>query len=136
MRRRSRRGALALCVSFSLFQLAGCFSERSETFGPGGDQTCDVPVSALGPGKAVVAIRGYAFLPDTLRISAGTTVTWVNCDDLAGTDAHTTTSDVTGLWSSPLFANGETYARAFGAPGEFHYHCQPHPAMRGMILVQ
>jgi plastocyanin len=134
--RGQRRLALGICMLFVAVQVAGCFSERVDAIAPPNGQTCNIPVSALGPGKAVVAIRGYQFFPDTLRVRAGTTVTWVNCDDLAGAlDPHTSTSD-TGIWSSQLFKEGETFERAFGATGPFAYHCQPHTNMRGVIIVQ
>ncbi|MGH7470335.1 MAG: plastocyanin/azurin family copper-binding protein [Longimicrobiales bacterium] len=131
----SRRTGLAVCVAFLSAQVAGCFSEHDGALAPPNGQNCDVPVSALGPRKAVVAIRGYLFFPDTLRVSAGTTVTWVNCDEVAGQDAHTSTSD-NAVWSSPLFADGQTFARAFGSAGTFPYHCVPHTNMRAVIIVQ
>jgi plastocyanin len=117
-----------------LVQAAACFSDHSDAIAPTGDD-CPVPVSALGARKAVVAIRGYAFFPDTLRISVGTTVTWVNCDDVARGDAHTSTSDA-GVWASPLFAEGQTFSRAFPATGTFPYHCLPHTNMIAVVIVQ
>jgi plastocyanin len=122
---------------FLTAQLAACFSERDASGPAVSDETCDVPISAItGTKKAIVAIRGYTFYPDTLRVSAGTTVTWVNCDDVAGTDAHTTTSS-TGVWSSPFFPEGQTYtAPVFNQAGAFPYFCTPHPSMRGTIIVQ
>ena len=132
-----RRAALATCAVFLIAQLAACFSERDAAGPAGTGQTCEIPISAItGTKKAVVAIRGYTFYPDTLRVTAGTTITWVNCDDIAGVDAHTTTS-TTGVWSSGLFAEGQTYtAPVVNQTGSFPYFCQPHPSMRGTIIVQ
>ena len=130
-----RRIALFTCCTFLVLQVAGCFSEHTDVTEPTGDLTCPVPVSATGARKAVVTIRGYQFAQDTLRISAGTTVTWVNCDDLAGRDAHTSTSDA-GVWASPLFAEGATYSRTFATSGTFPYHCQPHTGMKAVVIVQ
>ena len=138
MRRRvMRRTALATCALFLMTQLAACFSERDASGPQTTDETCEIPISAItGTKKAVVAIRGCTFFPDTLRVTAGTTITWVNCDDLAGADAHTTTSN-SGVWSSGLFREGETYtAPVFNQTGSFPYHCQPHVNMRGTIIVQ
>lgn len=133
-RRVTKRIALAVCLAFLATHTAACFSEHDGVIEVGGED-CPVPLSALGADKQVVLIRGYQFYPQTLRVSVGTTVTWVNCDDLAGADAHTATSD-NGVWNSPLFAEGQTFARAFSAAGSFPYHCQPHPAMRAVIIVQ
>lgn len=133
--RRFRRFAAVSSCAFLVANFTSCFSESgSQIVDPGSGELCDVPVSAIaGSKKAVIPIFGYAFYPDTLRISAGTEVTWVNCDSRAGIDAHTSTSDT---WSSPLFANGQTYSRTFGTTGSFAYHCSPHPAMRGVVIVQ
>jgi plastocyanin len=134
--RLKNRVGIAMCALFLLAQTAGCFSERIDTAAPDLSEDCAVPTSALQGGKkAVITLYQYAFYPDTLRISAGTTVTWVNCDSAAGTDAHTSTSD-TGEWSSPLFAEGKTFARVFDRGGSFTYHCVPHPGMRGVVIVQ
>ena len=132
-----RRFAIVVCALFLLAQTAGCFSDRVDSSAPpDATDDCPVPTSALlGGKKAVITIYKYAFYPDTLRITAGTTVTWVNCDKSAGQDAHTSTSD-SGEWASPLFAEGRTYARGFDRSGSFAYHCQPHPSMRAVVIVQ
>jgi plastocyanin len=138
-RRRAFRRLTALaCCMFLIANFTSCFSERGTDIGglPDGD-ACSVPASALvGSRKAVIAIYKYAFFPDTLRISAGTEVTWVNCDPSAGTlDKHTSTSDTPG-WDSGLFGEGESYKRTFSGGGSFPYHCTPHPAMKGVVIVQ
>jgi plastocyanin len=134
--RRKRRFALVSCALFLLAQTAGCFSDRVTSGGPDTSDQCAVPTSALTGGKKqVITIYQYAFYPDTLRVTAGTTVTWVNCDRIAGQDAHTSTSD-SGVWASPLFAEGRTYTRVFDRSGSFAYHCEPHPSMRGVVIVQ
>lgn len=134
---RLRNGKLtaALIALLAMTITSSCFSEhQDDATGPIPDD-CNVPASAQGPGKAVVATRGYRFLPDTLRVAPGTLVTWVNCDNLAGpNDPHTTTSD-TNLWNSALPLDA-TFARTFTAGGSFPYHCLPHPGMRGVIVVQ
>lgn len=128
------RIAKLVVVSFVTAQSVACFSEHTDTTGLHED--CEIPAGAEGPGRAVVTIAGYDFAPDTLRISANTTVTWVNCDQAAGAnDPHTSTSD-DGVWSSPFFAEGETFARPFASAGSFPYHCIPHPSMKGVVIVQ
>jgi plastocyanin len=134
-RRALRRIALMTLTAFSLGQVAGCFSERGVA-GPEEGDICDVPLTALGPRKIVVPIFGYQFLTDTIRISVGTEVTWVNCDAQAGNDYHTSTSDTPGVWASPNFILGERYTRTFNQTGTFAYHCVPHPGMRGVVIVQ
>jgi plastocyanin len=135
-RRRVRLMATLAACAFIITQFTSCFSERaSDIGGPGEGDDCIVPTSAFGAKKAVITLYKYAFYPDTLRVSAGTSITWVNCDSSAGSDAHTSTSD-TGAWSSPPFAEGQSYSRTFGSTGSFPYHCTPHPAMKGVVIVQ
>ena len=130
-----RRRAAAVLILFLSAQLTSCFSERSATDPDALLEDCNVPGEAIGPNRAVIAIRDYAFLPDTIRISRGTTVFWVNCDNIAGLDAHTTTSD-NGTWVSPTFAEGGQFRRTFTSTGTFLYHCGPHAFMRGTVIVE
>ena len=99
----------------------------SRFFG-GGAARGDVTITA---DTARVAIRDFEFGVQRLVIQPGTTVVWVN----EGNTPHTTTSD-SDLWGSPLLATGESYSRVFDAPGEYAYHCQPHPFMTATIVVE
>lgn len=123
-------GALTL---FALGASLSCFSDRVSTTEPtGGD--CSVPASAFGRNRVVVLIRNFTFLDDTVRIRAGGTVTWVNCEP-PNIEPHTSTS-TTGEWNSGAISPGTSYARTFPAAGTFPYFCQPHPTMRGVVIVE
>ena len=119
-------GAMAALATGAI---AGCFSERSATGVVEGE--CRFPVGEGVPGSTVVLIRGFAFEPAEVRVRAGERVTWINCDE----DAHTSTADGGG-WASPLLAPGNAFTQTFDAPGEFAYHCEPHPFMRGEVVVR
>lgn len=121
-----------LVLGLGLMFLLSCFSERDGT-GPVQTGECSIPLSAIGPNKVVVAIRNFAFAPDTIRVRAGTQVTWVNCETDVQ-DFHTSTSN--GNWASGALNRGEFFARTFSAAGEFGYFCEPHPFMRGAVIVQ
>lgn len=128
-----RTCAVLVMLTVGALPLTGCFSERGTTdVDPAA--VCSLPITALKQGGAFVPIQGFAFLVDTLRVKAGTRVTWVNCE-AAGTDPHTSTSD-TGVWNSPLIPIGTTYSRVFSDKGTFSYHCTPHSTMRGVIIVE
>lgn len=127
---------LASAITLALAQ--GCFSERSHgpaTIGPSVGE-CRIPVGSpvIGSTVALVAIRGFAFQPETLHVKPGTTVTWINCEPET-VDAHTATSD-TELWQSPFLEAGAMYSYTFTAGGRFDYHCVPHPFMRGVVVVE
>ena len=113
--------------------LVGCWSERST--GPGVDLAgCNVDLPADAFGSTIVVIRNFAFNPAQVTVKAGGKVTWVNCK-AGGTDSHTTTSDA-NVWSSALLAPGATFTRQFTAAGSFPYHCEPHPGMQAIIVVE
>lgn len=130
---RGRLGVATLLVCFSVVSLS-CFSERDAAAPVVVEGECRVPLSAIGPGKVVVAIRDFNFYPDTIRVRPGTEVTWVNCETSVR-DFHTSTS-ATGLWNSGALNRGEFYARRFDGNGNFEYFCEPHPFMRGAVIVQ
>lgn len=93
---------------------------------------CASPGVQAGGARAVVAIRGFAYTPDTLRVARGTAVTWVNCEQPT-IDPHTATG---GAWDSGYLKPGASYTRVFDAVGLFGYSCLPHPFMKGGVVVQ
>jgi plastocyanin len=77
-----------------------------------------------------VSIAGFAFGPDTLEISVGTTVTWTNEDSAP----HTATAD-DGTFDSGRLDTGDTYSYTFDTPGTYTYTCSFHPNMTATIIV-
>lgn len=130
------RAQRLLVVAGALGVGLSCFSDRhagiAEPDDSGGPD-CTVPGSAIGSDRTVVLVRNFRFLTDTLRIRAGTTVAWVNCE-AANIEAHTVTS-TTGIWDSGSVLPGSSYTRKFDNRGTFSYFCQPHPTMVGTIIV-
>jgi len=123
-------GALAA----SVLGIPGCFSERSAPTGPTRGVECRI---ALGPdvvGSTLVVIRDFSFQPGEIRVRAGATVTWANCDD-PGQPAHTSTADQ-GAWSSPSLSPGDVFSHTFAQAGTFTYHCEPHPFMTATVIVE
>ena len=121
--------ALGLTAGLMAAVLASCFSDRGTTAPVEGE--CSFPIGDDVPGSTVVVIRRFAFGPGEVRVRAGERVTWINCDE----DGHTSTADG-GEWTSPLLAPGDAFTRTFPAPGEFPYHCEPHPFMVGRVIVE
>lgn len=126
--------AVAGIAGLTLAASVACFSER--TGGPVASLAdCQVPVTVIDSMHYLVAIRNFAFVPDSIAVPVGATVTWVNCED-PGHDVHTTTSDTSGVWDSPELNTGARFSHRFATPGEFPYHCTPHDFMRAAIVVQ
>ena len=114
---------------------ASCFSDRqSDITAPTGDCTISVDSPVIGSVGTVVALKDFAFAPAEVRIPRGTRVTWLNCEG-ANIDAHTTTSDA-GVWGSGSLRAGDVFTHVFDEVGRFEYHCEPHPFMRGVIIVE
>ena len=88
------------------------------TSAPGGNSV------TISPGSSVPS-NGKFFVPETLTVSKGTTVTWTNGDSTL----HTITSGSaesgnsgTGFDSSYLAA-GKTFQHQFSTSGTFDYYC-------------
>ncbi len=89
------------------------------------------PAQQAAAADAAVAIKDFRFDPNSITVTRGSKVTWTNQD---GT-GHTTTSD-SGLWQSALLRRGESFSFTFDQVGEFGFFCEPHPWMRGKVIVQ
>jgi plastocyanin len=114
---------------------AACFSERSAGPTVQGVAECRVPVTVIDSMHFIVAIRDFAFHPDSLAVPVGATVTWVNCET-PPQEPHTTTSDSAGVWASPELNPGARFSHRFTGAATLSYHCTPHPFMLGKIVVQ
>ena len=89
------------------------------------------PTTTPTTAHANVNISGFAFVPQTLTVSVGTTVTWTNNDSAS----HTVTSN-DNLFESGTLAKGATFSHTFEQKGTFNYHCSIHPSMTGKIIVE
>ena len=76
-----------------------------------------------------VEIRNNAFNPAQLNVAPGTTVTFVNNDNVP----HTATSD-TKLFDLEI-PPGSSYPVVLEGEGTVPYHCELHPEMKGTIVV-
>ena len=78
-----------------------------------------------------VTIKDFKFIPKSLTVSVGTTVTWTNQD----TSIHTATAD-DGSFDSGNLSKGGTFSYTFNKAGTFKYHCVPHATfMKASITV-
>ncbi len=81
--------------------------------------------------KYTVTIDNFSFMPEGLTIPAGTTVTWVNKDDVP----HTVVS-TDGRFKSQALDTDEQFSFAFKDAGTYEYYCSVHPKMTAKIVVQ
>ena len=80
--------------------------------------------------NAEVKIDNFTFGPQNLTVSAGTTVTWTNRDDIP----HTVVS-TDGIFKSKVRDTDEKFSYTFAQPGTYPYFCSIHPKMTGTIVV-
>jgi len=78
-----------------------------------------------------VKIDNFCFAPQTLTVPVGTTVTWVNKDDVP----HTVTSDDQHFRSRALDTD-DRFSFTFSTPGTNNYYCSVHPKMTGTVIVR
>jgi plastocyanin len=81
--------------------------------------------------NATVVIDNFTFAPESLTVSAGTTVTWVNHDDIPHVVAE---KDL--KFKSKALDTDDKFSHTFETPGEFEYFCAIHPHMVGKIIVK
>ena len=93
-------------------------------------QAADNTVMETPKEPNTVLLSDYKFDPPVLKVKKGTTVTWKNMDQAN----HTVTGDNGGP-NSDYFGNAATYTYTFDAVGNFAYHCEPHPFMKGTVEV-
>jgi plastocyanin len=108
-----RRGAFAAALSLALAfapVLLGAASARAD--------------------EIEVRIDNFTFAPQTLTVKAGTTVTWINEDDIP----HTVVS--TGHFRSKPLDTGDKFTYTFPTAGSFAYFCSLHPHMQASITVE
>jgi plastocyanin len=88
--------------------------------------------SAAAPAEVqTVSIRNFAFVPQIITVTAGTTVRWTNADE----DPHTVTANDKSFHSPALDSEG-TFSFTFTKPGDYAYFCALHPHMIGKVIVK
>ena len=82
---------------------------------------------------AAVTIDDNVFVPSSVTIEVGDTVTWT----WSGSNNHSTSSDAgqAESWDSGIRSSG-TFAHTFDDAGTFTYHCTVHSSMHGTVVVQ
>ena len=97
--------------------------------------------------ERIVEIFSYGFLPGTLRIKAGESVTFINKDSLEhwpASDIHPTHNlypESGGCIGSKFDAcrglkPGESWSFTFNKKGTWEYHDHLHSNLRGTIIVE
>ena len=79
----------------------------------------------------VVTIDNFTFTPKELAVPVGTTVKWVNHDDIP----HLVVEKKASFRSKALDTD-DLYSYTFANAGTFDYFCGLHPQMVGKVIVK
>jgi plastocyanin len=80
---------------------------------------------------APVVIDNFTFSPTPLKVKAGTTVTWVNHDDIP----HSIVCPALKVHSHALDTD-DSFVYKFDHAGTYDYLCGIHPHMHGQVVVE
>src|SRR5260370_17854694 len=76
------------------------------------------------PAAVEVKIDNFSFTPPALVVPAGTSVTWVNHDDIPHTVVST---DKDKTFKSKVLDTDEKFSYVFAKPGRYPSFCSVHP---------
>jgi len=97
----------------------------------------DDPTVRTPEGNAVPGCQedDTCFIPSTIEVGPGTTVTWENNDIVPHTVTSGAAGSPTGEFDSGLTDGGTTFEHTFEEVGEYPYFCLVHPWMAGTVFV-
>ena len=88
--------------------------------------------SAHATGQTVTStIDNFTFQPAQTIVTPGTTVTWINNDDIP----HTIVETQKSFRSKPLDTEN-SFSFTFMNAGDYDYFCSLHPHMTGKVIVK
>jgi len=85
---------------------------------------------AIVPAKPVIHIENFSFTPPKITVKAGTTVTWINGDDIP----HNIVAR-NGAFRSKVLDTNDSFSFQFPKSGTYLYFCCIHPHMVGQVIV-
>ena len=117
-----RRAILRLLV---LLVVAGC------TVALAADKGKDQPTTKKSDKSRTISMKDKKYVPDSLTVNVGETVTWRNDDD----HDHTVIADDKSFKSGNINPD-DTFEYKFTKAGTFKYSSKYHPRMKGTITVE
>jgi plastocyanin len=80
----------------------------------------------------VITIDNFTFTPPELTVAVGTTVKWVNHDDIP----HSVVNKDKLFRSKAALDTDDSFSYTFASAGTFDYFCGLHPHMVGKVIVK
>jgi len=128
----------ALYLSFSLLAIFSLIAVAPSAFAEHGEGGMAVTVTnAPGSSTPGCETTDNCFMPSTVVITAGGTVTWENTDNAAHTATSGSPADgPDGVWDSSLMMVNGSYSVTLDDEGTYPYFCMVHPWMSGTVIVE
>jgi amicyanin len=82
--------------------------------------------------KNIIDIDNFTFKPETKTVNVGTTVTWINHDDIP----HLVVIIRDKNFKAPVLDTDQEFSYKFVMPGTYDYFCSLHPKMTGKVIVK
>lgn len=111
-------GNLVLLVAVGTALAAGTYQARA--------------AAESGSSQAEVKIDNFSFAPGEITVAKGTTVNWVNRDDIP----HTVVSDDKTTFKSKPLDTDDKFSYTFSKEGTYTYFCSIHPKMTAKVVVK
>jgi len=130
-----QKAVYSLFVLLTVFSIIAIAPSAFAAHGEGGMSA--TVTNAPGSSTPGCEETDNCFVPSTVVITAGGTVTWENTD----TAAHTASSGTAaggpdGVFDSSLIMAGGSYSKTLDDEGTYPYFCMVHPWMQGTVIVE
>ena len=104
------------------------------------DKAAAIPKTATvenAQGSSTPGCEPDCFIPNTVTIAKGGTVSFVNSDTAPHTSTSGTAADgPDGVWDSSLVMTGASYDVTLSSSGTYNYFCMVHTWMQGTVIVK
>ena len=106
----------------------------------GAEQTSSIPVQNItvesARGSSTPGCEPDCFVPSTVTIGTGGTITFLNPDNAVHTSTSGTPAEgPNDIWNSGLVQKGSSFTTPELEAGEYPYFCIVHPWMEGLVIV-
>jgi len=126
----------SIYLSFSLLAIFSLIAVAPSAFAAHGEGGMSATVENA-PGSSTPGCEPNCFIPSTVVITEGGTVTWQNTDNAAHTATAGSPADgPSGAFDSSLMMVDGSFSFTFDSAGTYPYFCMVHPWMQGTVIVE
>ncbi len=130
----ARRSLLVAVAAAGLILAVGFAAQAAPPLAatPSASPNASPGASPVAVESTAVHIKGFLFKPDTVEITKGGSITWVN-DDIV---QHTATGLDREVLQTGAIKQGQSKTVNFNDAGTIEYFCEFHSGMKGTIVVK